>query len=145
MSHSRNGAGESQLNESVVPPATRPRSALDPIYTRKVETHSAGGPVKAFVCSGPRCARRGSRFVRQALDVAVRERGLSDAVQVLRTNGGCLGQCEFGPNVTVYPQGVRYFGVTPLDAADLAAEHFAAGRIVARLQWSPERFGERSG
>ncbi|HEX2171582.1 MAG TPA: (2Fe-2S) ferredoxin domain-containing protein [Dehalococcoidia bacterium] len=100
----------------------------------------AAEPHRAFVCSGARCARRGSRFIRQALERAVRERGLTDRVQVLRTNGGCLGQCEFGPNVTVYPQGVRYFGVRPDDADEITNDHFSAGRIVARLLWSPDRF-----
>lgn len=97
-------------------------------------------PQRAFVCSGARCARRGSRFIRQALERAVREAGLTDRVSVLRTNGGCLGQCEFGPNVTVYPQGVRYFGVAPDDAGEIVRDHLAGGPPVARLLWSPERF-----
>lgn len=97
-------------------------------------------PQRAFVCSGARCARRGSRFIRQALEMAVREAGLTDRATVLRTNGGCLGQCELGPNVTVYPQGVRYFGVAPDDAEEIVRDHLAGGPPVTRLLWSPERF-----
>lgn len=107
-------------------------------------SHPAEEPARVFVCSGPRCARRGSRFVRQALLVAVDDLGLDGRAAILRTNGGCLGQCEFGPNVTVYPAGVRYFGVTPLDAETIAAEHLRDGQIVRRLLWSPERFPVRA-
>ena len=94
---------------------------------------AAQGPCRVFVCSGPRCARRQSRFVRVALERAVRERGLRGGAAVLRTNGGCLGQCELGPNVTVHPGGVRYFGVRPEDADEIAWEHLVGGRPVARL------------
>jgi (2Fe-2S) ferredoxin len=97
----------------------------------------AGGaaprPCRVFVCSGPRCARRQSRFVRVALERSVRERGLTHEVAILRTNGGCLGQCELGPNLTVHPEGVRYFGVAPADADEIAREHLAGGRPVERL------------
>ena len=63
----------------------------------------------------------------------MRERGLTHEVAILRTNGGCLGQCELGPNLTVHPEGVRYFGVAPADADEIAREHLAGGRPVERL------------
>ena len=50
---------------------------------------------------------------------------------------GCLDQCEHGPTVVVYPEGVWYAPVTPADAEEIAREHLVEGRIVARCvyQW----------
>jgi (2Fe-2S) ferredoxin len=35
----------------------------------------------------------------------------------------CFGQCELGPNVAFYPEGVWYGGLTRLEDADRVVEH----------------------
>jgi (2Fe-2S) ferredoxin len=52
------------------------------------------------------------------------------ALAVLVTNSGCLGPCFDGPNAVVYPDGVWYAGLEPVDAAGIA-DHLVGGRVLA--------------
>ena len=57
------------------------------------------------------------------------------------TQSGCLGPCELGPNVLVYPDAVMYVGVKPADVAEIFDEHLLAGRPVERLLAPPHIWG----
>nr|VFJ62360.1 MAG: (2Fe-2S) ferredoxin [Candidatus Kentron sp. FM]VFJ77150.1 MAG: (2Fe-2S) ferredoxin [Candidatus Kentron sp. FM]VFK22604.1 MAG: (2Fe-2S) ferredoxin [Candidatus Kentron sp. FM] len=50
------------------------------------------------------------------------------------TKTGCLGYCQFGPTVLVYPDGVLYGKVTKADVTAIIDEHLMAGKPVERLQ-----------
>src|SRR5512141_2920543 len=79
----------------------------------------------------PCCAARGSLAVIDALRREVAAQGLLEVVQV--TACGSIGQCERGPNLVVYPDGVFYSGVQPSDVPELVREHLGRGRLVERL------------
>ncbi|HXY20741.1 MAG TPA: methyltransferase [Gemmatimonadales bacterium] len=79
----------------------------------------------------PCCSANGSAAVLDALRREVAARGLADTVQLTTT--GSLGLCDRGPNLVVYPDGTWYSGVQPGDVPEIVAEHFVAGRPVARL------------
>lgn len=49
------------------------------------------------------------------------------------TNTGCLGPCQLGPSVLVYPEGVMYVQVKPEDVATIIDEHLLLDRPVERL------------
>jgi (2Fe-2S) ferredoxin len=49
------------------------------------------------------------------------------------SRSSCLGPCELGPNVLVYPEGVLYVKVTAGDVAEIFDEHLLGGRPVERL------------
>ncbi len=51
---------------------------------------------------------------------------------------GCLEQCEFGPTVVIYPQGIWYGGVTPEDVPRILDETVIGGRILEDLLIPPE-------
>lgn len=52
----------------------------------------------------------------------------------MRANrSGCLDQCEHGPCVVVYPEGIWYGGVAVADVATIVEEHLLGGRPVRRL------------
>lgn len=53
--------------------------------------------------------------------------------KVAITYSGCLGPCEQGSNVLVYPEGVLYRGVTPADVDEIFTSHLEGGTPVARL------------
>jgi (2Fe-2S) ferredoxin len=53
--------------------------------------------------------------------------------RVAITKTGCLGPCELGPTVLVYPDGVMYVEVTADDVAQIFDEHLLGGRPVERL------------
>ena len=46
---------------------------------------------------------------------------------------GCLGRCELGPTVVVYPDGVWYTYVDKEDLDEIIDEHLLNGRVVERL------------
>jgi (2Fe-2S) ferredoxin len=50
------------------------------------------------------------------------------------TTSGCVGPCNSGPNVLVYPEGVLYTNVQPTDVAEIIDEHLLGGQPVERLR-----------
>lgn len=70
-----------------------------------------------FVCQNVRppdaskgcCSGRGSEALFDELRRHVRETFSGDEVRV--TKSGCLGPCEEGPNIVIYPEGVWYHKV----------------------------------
>jgi (2Fe-2S) ferredoxin len=49
------------------------------------------------------------------------------------TSCGCLGECEGGAIVLVYPEGILYGHVTPDDVPQIVDQHLLTGRPVAHL------------
>jgi len=90
-----------------------------------------------LVCSGAACVSSHSAEVKAALEREIARRDLGDEVRLVET--GCMGPCELGPVLLVYPDGAFYIRVTPEDAVDIVEEHFLKGRPVQRLLWeAPE-------
>lgn len=101
-------------------------------------------PVKqVFVCNQARpvghprgaCQARGSNEILQAFWQQVQTRNLWDRFSV--TYSGCLGPCDSGPNVLVYPENVMYNKVTKEDVTAIIDEHLLGGKVVERLK-APE-------
>jgi len=92
-----------------------------------------------FVCSQQRppnhprgsCAARGGAAVLQAFWGELQKRQAYDKVGI--TYSGCLGPCDQGPNVLVFPEGVLYSGVTPADVVEIFDQHLERGETVERL------------
>ena len=95
---------------------------------------------QVFVCSQQRppghprgsCAARGAQPLLQALWAEVQKRQAHEQVSI--TYSGCLGPCDGGANVLVYPEGVLYQRVSVDDVAELFEQHLLGGQPVARLQ-----------
>jgi len=52
----------------------------------------------------------------------------------LRANkSGCLGICDFGPTVAIYPDGIFYVGVQVADVSEIVESHILGGKPVERL------------
>jgi len=92
--------------------------------------------LEVLLCAGTACLSSGSRAVRQALIEALSAHGLTQEVRVVET--GCMGPCELGPVLLVYPEGTFYVRVKPEDAEEIVVEHFLKGRPVRRLLWAGE-------
>ena len=73
-----------------------------------------------FVCTSDRkgerksCADDNSPHIRMALKKEVNARGWKGKVRVSKS--GCLGLCQKGPNVILYPQEIWFSGVLESDA-----------------------------
>jgi NADH:ubiquinone oxidoreductase subunit E len=65
------------------------------------------------------CSASGSKRVLDVLNREVQSQGLENEVQV--TTCGCLGLCDEGPIVIIYPDGVWYRHVTPEDVPEISA------------------------
>lgn len=84
-----------------------------------------------LVCGGTGCESNGGIELFSNLIREVKDQGLEDEVQVVKT--GCFGFCEAGPIVKVLPEETFYVHVRPEDAKEIVAEDILKGRPVARL------------
>lgn len=94
-----------------------------------------------LVCKGTGCTASGSEQVIEELEKEIEKRGLSNEVRVVQT--GCLGLCELGPNVLIYPEGSYYCSVKASDVPEIVEEHLIKGRIVERLLYKEHDTKER--
>ena len=92
-----------------------------------------------FVCAQSRpnghprgcCTAKGSGEVLQTFFQEVQKRGAYDQVSV--TFSGCLGPCDSGANVLVYPEGVLYTNGTKDNVGQIFDEHLLGGTPVEAL------------
>lgn len=78
------------------------------------------------------CSGSGSQKVLDALNQELTANGLFDEVQV--SSCGCLGLCESGPVMIVYPEGTWYTKLTPADVPEIVTSHLCDRHKVARLE-----------
>ena len=60
--------------------------------------------------------------------------GLNGKGQVRANKAGCLGRCDEGPLLVVYPEETWYTFVDKDDIDEIVEEHLQHGRIVERLK-----------
>ena len=84
-----------------------------------------------LVCGGTGCTSSHSAELIEALKTNIKEKGLEEEIQVVRT--GCFGLCALGPIMIVYPEGCFYSEVKVDDIPEIVEEHLLKGRIVKRL------------
>jgi len=92
--------------------------------------------LEVLVCSGTACQSSGAIELKRALLQAMAHHGLDQEIQLVET--GCVGPCELGPVLIVYPEGTFYVRVKAKDAEEIVTEHFLKGRPVRRLLWTAE-------
>lgn len=83
---------------------------------------------------GSACSNFGSSAMREHAKQLCTELGLSKHGRVRINTSGCLGRCERGPVIAVYPEGVWYTYVDADDVNDIIHEHVVGGRVVERLK-----------
>ncbi|HIZ54640.1 MAG TPA: NADH-quinone oxidoreductase subunit NuoF [Firmicutes bacterium] len=86
---------------------------------------------QVLVCGGTGCTSSNSTKIIEALKEQIREHGLENEVNVVRT--GCFGLCALGPIMIVYPEGSFYSMVKVEDVPEIVEEHLLKGRVVTRL------------
>ena len=93
-----------------------------------------------FVCTQQKgegvtsCAAGGAFVLLDALGKAVQAEGLDDEVQV--TTCGCMGLCDEGPVMVVYPEGTWYRKLQAGDVSEIVRTHLKNGKKVERVEWS---------
>lgn len=92
-----------------------------------------------FVCVNQRppghpkgdCASKGARDLFQKFQEETEKRQLWETVAVNGTT--CLGPCNLGASVVVYPGGVWYGQVRVEDVEEIMDQHIVGGKPVERL------------
>lgn len=93
-----------------------------------------------FVCANQRpeghprgcCDPTGSTELQRAFKIQLAESGIG--AEVRANKAGCLDQCEHGPTVVVYPEGIWYGNVTVADVQEIVQSHIVGDRPVERLR-----------
>jgi (2Fe-2S) ferredoxin len=102
-----------------------------------------------FICTNRRdkdssrasCDPDGEERLKSAFKKEVERHGLKPSVRA--NSAGCLDQCELGPVVVIYPQGIWYGGVRVKDVPRIVEETIVGGRIIPELQISDEQLNCR--
>ena len=92
-----------------------------------------------FVCINERpsddpkgcCSAKGSLEIVNALKEKIASRHAVNQIRV--TKSGCLGPCEHGINMVVYPEKIWYCGVRLTDLPEIVDSHLFGDQPVARL------------
>src|SRR5215204_1359118 len=92
-----------------------------------------------FICCNRRepgnsrgcCDPEGSEALRNAFKAEVKKQKLGPLIRA--NKAGCLDQCELGPTVVIYPQGIWYGHVQLSDVPRIVEQTIVGGRILSDL------------
>ena len=77
------------------------------------------------VCRGPNCRERGGLGLRKRLVELLKGESRAQLVGY-----ACFGQCDCGPNVAFYPEGVWYGHLVNAGDAERVVKHAACGQPI---------------
>lgn len=99
---------------------------------------------QVLVCGGTGCAMEGAMDITNAIKNELKKHRIENEIEVIRT--GCLGLCDLGPIVIIYPEGTFYSKVNIKDVPELVEEHLVKGKVLKRLAYfeSLDDYGVRS-
>jgi (2Fe-2S) ferredoxin len=91
-----------------------------------------------FVCTNQRasgekrsCGEQHGLDLTAAFKKAIKDRKLDMPIRAQRA--GCLGICNFGPTVAIYPEGTFYVNVQLSDVEEIVQKHVVENKVVTRL------------
>ncbi len=94
-----------------------------------------------FFCTnqrGPRevcCNNFGAQAMRDYMKNKVKVLGISTGEKRIRINSaGCMGRCDEGPVLVIYPEAVWYTYVDESDLDEIINQHLVHGQVVDRLK-----------
>lgn len=95
--------------------------------------------IHVFVCENERdetdtrgsCSLKGSREVRSKLKEEVKKLPIRNKVRI--NKAGCLGTCNQGVSMVIYPQGIWYGKVAVEDLPEIIERTLLKGEIIDRL------------
>jgi len=84
-----------------------------------------------LICCGSGCISSGALKIKDRMLNILHENDMAHEVNIIET--GCMGPCDYGPVIMIYPEGIFYKKVTVDDVQEMVEEHFIKGRPVKRL------------
>lgn len=99
---------------------------------------------QVMICDGSGCSLEGAMDITNQLKNELKKNRLENEIEIIKT--GCLGLCELGPVMIVYPEGTFYSKLKVSDIKEIVEEHLLKGKIVKRLAMYErlEEYGVRS-
>ncbi|MDD2229450.1 MAG: NADH-ubiquinone oxidoreductase-F iron-sulfur binding region domain-containing protein [Candidatus Cloacimonetes bacterium] len=92
--------------------------------------------IDLLICCGSGCISAGSLKIKERFHEVLQEKNLANEINIIET--GCMGPCDYGPVMVIYPEGIFYKKVSPEDVEEIVNEHFIKGRPVTRLMLQDE-------
>jgi len=92
--------------------------------------------IDLLICCGSGCVSAGALKIKERFHEVLKEHNLTTEVNIIET--GCMGPCDYGPVMVIYPEGIFYKKVSVDDVAEIVSEHFVKGRPVNRLMLQEE-------
>ncbi len=92
--------------------------------------------IDLLICCGSGCISAGALKIKERFHEVLQEKNLANEINIIET--GCMGPCDYGPVMVIYPEGTFYKAVSPDDVEEIVNEHFIKGRPVARLMLQDE-------
>jgi NADH:ubiquinone oxidoreductase subunit F (NADH-binding)/(2Fe-2S) ferredoxin/NAD-dependent dihydropyrimidine dehydrogenase PreA subunit len=96
--------------------------------------------VAACVSTG--CQALGVQKVLETFDEEIKKQGLEGKVEIKET--GCLGFCEKGPRIVIYPEEIYYFQVKASDVPEIVSKTLINNEIVERLLYTDQVTGKKA-
>ncbi len=94
------------------------------------------------VCVSTGCQALGVQKVLEAFAEEIKKQGLEGKVEIKET--GCLGFCEKGPRIVVYPEEIYYFQVKASDVPEIVSKTLIDNEIVERLLYTDPVTGKKA-
>lgn len=92
-----------------------------------------------FICTNQKgadkvcCANKGGEAYFLHMKKQLRMLGLHGVGQFRVSQSGCLGRCEQGPCIVIYPEGIWYSYETLADIDEIIDTHLVSHGVVNRL------------
>jgi len=83
------------------------------------------------ICVSTGCEALGVKSDLKAFEEQLKKHGLEDKVEIRET--GCLGFCEMGPRIVIYPDEIFYFQVKARDVPDIVSKTLMNKEAIERL------------
>ena len=93
-------------------------------------------------CMSTGCQALGVRKVLEAFYEEIKKQGLEGKVEIKET--GCLGFCEKGPRIVIYPEEIYYFQVKASDVPEIVSKTLINNEIVERLLYTDPVTGKKA-
>ncbi|AFS79906.1 iron hydrogenase HydB [Gottschalkia acidurici 9a] len=94
-----------------------------------------------LLCRGTGCTSSKSDKIEERFQELLKEKGIQDEVNVVRT--GCFGLCEAGPIVVVYPGGTFYSHIKVEDVDQIVEEDLINNNVIKELLYKGSIDGDK--
>ena len=86
------------------------------------------------ICVSTGCVALGANTVLEAFKTNIDKANLTEKIKIKET--GCVGFCEQGPRVTIYPDEICYFKVKPEDVQEIISQTLKENKIIDRILYT---------